>query len=247
MAKSSALRKKDLTGVTVAILAGGLGTRLHSILADRPKVLAKVQGRPFIAYLLDQMVHAGVRYVVLCTGYLGEQIKNEFGDSYKTLYLVYSQEYSPMGTAGALRLALPLFKSDHVLVMNGDSFFNIDMRAFWIWHCARGAEASLLLAKVQDMRQYGRVHLDNNGRVLRFKEKDDKGGPGWINAGIYLIKRHLILTIPANRAVSLEKEMFPVWISKGLYGYQSQGRFLDIGTPEAYAAAEQFFIEGKNL
>ena len=109
-------------GVTAAILAGGLGTRLRSVVKDRPKVLAEIRGVPFLTYLLDQLAAAGVRDVVLCTGYMGEQVRSAFGDSYGGMCLSYSQESSPLGTAGALRLALPLFKSSSVLVMNGDSF-----------------------------------------------------------------------------------------------------------------------------
>ena len=240
---------QDLASVTAAILAGGLGTRLRSVVADRPKVLAEIRGRPFLAYLLDQLADAGVRTIVLCTGYLGEQVRAAFGDSYGNLCLLYSQESSPLGTAGALRLALPLFKpglseanvSDPVLVMNGDSFCEVNLRAFWAWHCARGADATLLLTRMPDTKRYGRVHVDADGLVLSFDEKGDKGGPGWINAGIYLLNRRLLLTIPASGAVSLEQEMFPAWIGLGLYGYRSEGRFLDIGTPEAYNTAEQFF------
>jgi NDP-sugar pyrophosphorylase family protein len=232
---------QDLAGVTAAILAGGLGTRLRPVVANRPKVLAEIRERPFLAYLLDQLAGAGIRHVVLCTGYLGEQVRTVFGDSYSSLRLIYSQESSPLGTAGALRLALPLFESDSVLVMNGDSFCQANLRAFWAWHCARGADATLLLTKVPDTRRYGRVQVDENGLVLRFDEKGDKDGPGWINAGIYLLNHRLLLTIPASGAVSLEREMFPTWIGRGLYGYRSEGRFLDIGTPEAYALAEQFF------
>jgi NDP-sugar pyrophosphorylase family protein len=92
-----------------------------------------------------------------------------------------------------------------------------------------------------DTKRYGRVHVDVKGRVLGFDEKADKSEPGWINAGIYLLNRPLLLTIPADCAVSLEQEMFPAWIGRGLYGYRSKGRFLDIGTPEAYVLAEQFF------
>ena len=268
---------QDLASVTAAILAGGLGTRLRSVVADRPKVLAEIRGRPFLAYLLDQLAAAGVRTVVLCTGYLGEQVRAAFGDSYNSLSLVYSQESSPLGTAGALRLALPLFKAETVLVMNGDSFCETDLRAFWAWHQARGANATLLLTKVPDTKRYGRVDVDDDGRVLRFDEKDDKREPGWINGGIYLLNRRLLLTIPseskialrglcatcgcfprfwsgsddpgraktdlpipASEAVSLEREVFPAWIDRGLYGYRSEGRFLDIGTPKAYAAAERF-------
>lgn len=232
---------QDLANTTAAILVGGLGTRLRSVVADRPKVLAEVRGRPFLVYLLDQLAGVGIRYVVLCTGYLGEEVRTAFGDSYGSLRLVYSQEPSPLGTAGALRLALPLFKSDSVLVMNGDSFCSVDLRAFWTWHCVRDADATLLLTRMPNTRRYGQVYVDDNGRVLGFDEKSDKCRPGWINAGTYLIKQDLLRPIPTGRSVSIEKEMFPSWIDRGLYGYRSEGRFLDIGTPEAYTAAEQFF------
>ena len=232
---------QDLAIVTVAILAGGLGTRLRSVVADRPKVLAEVQGRPFLAYLLDQVAAAGVRYVVLCTGYLGEQIRAVFGDVYGGLDLAYSQEPESLGTAGALRLGLPLFKSDPVLIMNGDSFCEVNLRAFWAWHCSRGADATLVLNDMPDTKRYGRVHVDADGVVVSFDEKGGESGPGWINAGIYLLSRPLLLTIQTSGVVSLEREVFPAWISRGLNGYPNEGRFLDIGAPEAYAVAEQFF------
>jgi NDP-sugar pyrophosphorylase family protein len=182
-----------------------------------------------------------VNVVVLCTGYLGEQVRAAFGDCYGSLHLLYSQEASPLGTAGALRLALPLFDSDPVLVMNGDSFCDADLERFWEWHCARSADATLLLAEVPDTTRYGCVYVNNTGVVLGFEEKNHKGGPGWINAGVYLLTRRLLETIPENGAVSLERDMFPAWIGRRLCGYQSRGRFLDIGIPEAYAFADEFF------
>lgn len=227
--------------MTAVILAGGLGTRLQSVVADRPKVLAEIRGRPFLAYLLDQLAAFDLRRIVLCTGYLGEQVQAAFGDTYRCLRLLYSQELSPLGTAGALRLALPLFESNPVLVMNGDSFCETDLRTFWSRHNRRDADGTLLLAEVRDTKRYGRVDIDNDGRVLHFNEKGGRGGPGWINAGIYLLNHCLLLTIPAGVRASLEREMFPAWIGQGLHGYRSEGRFLDIGTPEAYAMAEQFF------
>jgi NDP-sugar pyrophosphorylase family protein len=172
---------------------------------------------------------------------MGEQVQAMFGATYGGLYLAYSQEESPLGTAGALRLALPLLASDPVLILNGDSFCDMDLHAFWRWYDARETAGALLLHKTFDTTRYGRVRVDNDGRVLRFDEKSDHGGPGWMNAGIYLLSRRLLLTIPMRRAVSLEREMFPAWIGRGLYSYCSEGRFLDIGIPEAYATAEQFF------
>lgn len=232
----------DLGQCTAAILAGGLGTRLRSVVADRPKVMAEVRGRPFLAYLLEQLAQAGFKHTVLCTGYLGEQVKATFGDTYSSLHLQYSQESSPLGTAGALQLVLPLFQSEQVLVINGDSFCNANLSDFWAWyHAKKDAEAALLLTQVPDTKRYGRVQVEPSGQVLKFEEKGDTEGAGWINAGIYLLERRLLSTIPKSRAVSLETEMFPDWIGQGLYGYCSQGRFLDIGTPESYAIADNFF------
>ena len=227
--------------VTAAILAGGLGTRLRPTVADRPKVLAEISGRPFLTFLFDQLLHAGIRRVVLCTGYLGEQVRAAFGDSYGSLRLFYSQETLPLGTAGALRLALPLLGSESVLVMNGDSYCHMDLPAFWAWHCGRRAAASLALTQLRDTGRYGRVEIDAQGEVLNFDEKGNGTEPGWVNAGVYLIERSSLLTIPAKGVVSLERDVFPTWIGYGLYGYRTKGRFLDIGTPEDYAEAQGFF------
>lgn len=232
---------RDLKDVTAAILAGGMGIRLRSVVADRPKVLAEVGGRPFIAYLLDQLTTAGIRRVIVCTGHLGTQVQEMFGDTYGDLRVVYSHEPVPLGTAGALRLALPLLRSDPVLVMNGDSYCQVDLGAFWTWHRERAAEASLLLAEVPDTQRYGRVLVDATGRVLSFVEKGDGHGAGWINAGVYVLSHRVPETIPGDHAVSLEEEVFPAWIGRGLYGCRSNGRFVDIGTPHSYAVADEWF------
>jgi NDP-sugar pyrophosphorylase family protein len=232
---------RKLTDITAVILAGGLGTRLRSVLADRPKVLAEVNGRPFLAYLLDQIVEAGVRSVVICTRHKGEQVRSALGEAHRDARLLYSQEPAPLGTAGALRYARPLLQSDPILVLNGDSYCDTSLIDFFHWHQAQNANATLLLTEVPDTQRYGRVQIDESGRVLRFEEKGGAGGAGWISAGVYLIQRPLLETIPADRAVSIEREMFPAWIGRGLYGYGRWSRFLDIGTPEAYAVAAQFF------
>jgi len=236
----------DPTVCTAAILAGGLGTRLRAVVSDRPKVLAEVQERPFLAYLLQHLARSGIKSAVLCTGYIGEQIKTAFGDTFGSMRLLYSQETSQLGTAGALRLALPQIQSNSVLIVNGDSFCDANLSDFWAWREAKGAEAALLLTQVSDTRRYGRVEVNADWRVLKFEEKGGREGSGWINAGIYLLDRSLLLTIPEGMPVSLERDMFPAWMERGLYGYGNQGRFLDIGTPESYALAEKFF-EGMKL
>ena len=231
----------ELSQVTAVILAGGFGTRLRSVVPDRQKVIAEVKERPFLVYLFEQLSTAGIQFAVVCTGHLGEQVKSTIGDSYGGIHITFSQESSPLGTAGAVCAALPLITSDTVLVMNGDSYFDMDLREFREWYCERKAHAALSLTKVPDTKRYGCVHLEENGRIVSFEEKNEAGGAGWINAGIYLFERSVLETIPAGRPVSMEKEMFPAWISTGLYGFRSSGTFIDIGTPDSYQRAKRFF------
>jgi D-glycero-alpha-D-manno-heptose 1-phosphate guanylyltransferase len=177
---------------------------------------------------------------VLCTGHLGEKIEQAFGKQYRKLQISYSRETRPLGTGGALRLALPHLLSDPVLVMNGDSFCATGLTSFWDWHSARGSQATMLLAEVPNTERYGSVKIDPDGAVTHFVEKKHSGS-GLINAGVYLLSRQIIQSISGDTAVSLEHDVFPALMSHGLYGYQEQGRFLDIGTPEDFAAGEQFF------
>ncbi len=231
-----------LEKVTAAILAGGLGTRLRSRIADRPKVLAPVHGRPYLTYLLHQLADAGVRSVVLLTGYLADQIRSAFGDSYAGLRLMYSLESSPLGTAGALRQALPHLLSPTILLLNGDSYCEAPLADFQNFHSRRAADISLVLTRLEDCSRYGRVQLASDSRVLCFEEKTQAGGPGWINAGIYLIQRELVEEIPPGRPTSLERDLFPGWVArKSFCGFPCTGQFLDIGTPESYAQSETFF------
>jgi NDP-sugar pyrophosphorylase family protein len=228
--------------VTAAILAGGLGTRLRPRVADRPKVLAPVHGRPFLTYLLDQLAAASLREVVLLTGHGAEQVRGALGDSYAGLRLVHSAEPSPLGTAGAVRWALPLFSAETVLLLNGDSYCDVALGAFHQFHRRRASSASLVLARVRDASRFGQVRLMGSERVRRFEEKGAAGGAGWINAGIYLLDRALLEAIPAGRPASLERDLLPAWVAGGgVHGFRSAGRFLDIGTPESYAEAEDFF------
>jgi NDP-sugar pyrophosphorylase family protein len=125
--------------------------------------------------------------------------------------------------------------------MNGDSFCDFDLDALCRSHLSRHATATIVLTQVADRARYGRVDIDSAGRVKSFEEKAATHGPGWINAGVYLFDPCLFLSIPPNESVSLERQVFTSWIDKGLFAYFSHGRFLDIGTPESYGAAEHFF------
>jgi D-glycero-alpha-D-manno-heptose 1-phosphate guanylyltransferase len=223
------------------VLAGGLGTRLRHVVADRPKVLADVAGRPFLTRVLDQLVPAGVGSVVLSTGYMAQMIEPKIGAQYRGLPIRYSREDEPLGTAGALRLALDKTRSDPLLALNGDSYCDVDIRELCAFHGEKRARATLLLTKVEDTSRFGSVETDANGAVIRFEEKGGASAPGWINAGVYCLAREVISGIPLGRAVSMEHEVFPTLIGTGLYGFGVRGAFIDIGTPHSYAEAERFF------
>ena len=173
-------------GPTAIILAGGLGTRLRESVSDRPKVLAEVCGRPYLAFLLDQMVDAGVRSIVLCTGYMGELVEEAFGASYRGARLDYSLEPEPLGTGGALALALErgLVATTPTIVLNGDSYCDVDVRAYLAWAAETGARSALVLKEVDDASRYGRVEVGDGDALVSFREKEEGSGAGWINAGI---------------------------------------------------------------
>ena len=227
--------------VTAAILAGGLGTRLRSVVADRPKVLVPVGGRPYLAYLLDQLAAAAVREVVLLTGHEASQVRDALGDTHAGLSLVYSAEPAPLGTGGAIRHALPHLSAPMVLLLNGDSYCDVDLEAFARFHRSESAGGSLVLIRVPDASRYGQVRLGRTGRVVRFEEKGATRGPGWVSAGVYLLDRALVAEVQPG-PLSLERDLLPRWVAEGrVRGFRCGGRFLDIGTPQSYALAEQFF------
>jgi len=232
------------SSINAVILVGGLGTRLQRVVNDRPKVMALVNGRPFLTYILDQINNAGLKDVILCVGYMGKYIESEIGLTYRNLSVRYSYEYEPLGTGGALRNANDHIDSNTILIMNGDSYCQYNLDEYWSFHEQNNAFASILLAFVSDSGRYGHISINDQHHILSFEEKGSFTGPGWINAGIYLINREIISEIPDKRFVSLEKEIFPSVIGKELYGFINDGRFLDIGTPEDFANAGLFL---KNL
>ncbi len=183
----------------------------------------------------------GVRKAVICTGYMADKIQECFGDAYDSLEIIYSREDEPLGTGGALRLALPYLSSEIILVMNGDSYIDTDLSIYVDWFSEREREAAVLLTCVDDTSRYGSVKINKNKIIASFEEKCDNPGSGWINAGIYLLRKSLIASIPAEKFYSLECDLFPQLSGKELYGFCSEGRFIDIGIPESYTAAQDFF------
>jgi D-glycero-alpha-D-manno-heptose 1-phosphate guanylyltransferase len=226
--------------IAALILAGGYGTRLNSVIADRPKVLAVVKGRPFLSYLLDQLSTVTVKSVIICSGYKGEMIVEAFQYRYKDKELIYSQEQNPLGTAGALKLALERCSAEHLMVMNGDSYCDADISSFLKWHHVKHSDCSILLTYMENARRFGFVKINDDGKIEGFEEKGQEKS-GWINAGVYIMRRDIIAALPSNRMVSLENEVFPHLTGRRFYGYKSYGAFIDIGTPDSYRQASEFF------
>ncbi|HKM53107.1 MAG TPA: sugar phosphate nucleotidyltransferase [Isosphaeraceae bacterium] len=234
-----------MVDVPALILAGGLGTRLEGVVTGIPKVLAPVRGRPFLSYLLHQVQAAGVREVVLCTGYRADQVFKTFGTRHEELSLRYSSESRPLGTAGAIRQAIGLVEAERLLVLNGDSYIHNPLEEFHRWHLARESSfpGSLLLTWTENSARFGTVELGPRAAIRSFHEKRGLSQAGWINGGVYLLRRSLLESIPPNRVISLENQVFPDWIRFGLGGYTTRARFIDIGTPESYAEAGSVMAE----
>ena len=236
------MSSKPLSTISILILCGGFGKRLQPIVSDRQKVLADVTGKPFITFILEQISDAGGENVILCSGYMGNQIKSFFGKKYKSLSLQYLKEREPLGTAGAIRHALDVIKSDTLVVFNGDSYCDINPQDLLAWHFEKKSSCTLTLVKMQDASRYGCVNFDINYRVTSFSEKNLDKKNGWINAGIYCMNRQLIAGLPENRNVSLEKDLFPSLISKKFHSFPQDAKFIDIGTPDSYKEAAKFFM-----
>ena len=219
------------------ILAGGLGTRLRSRLTDLPKVMAPVAGRPFLSILLDQLRAAGCARVILSVGHLRQTILDAFRDDYQGMPLAYAIEETPLGTGGAIRLALAQVREASALVLNGDTYVNLDFAAMHAQH-APGDAMSMAVTEVPDTARYGGV-LVEHGRVSGFVEKG-RAGPGWINAGVYVIARAFPWPVALPERFSFETDLLVPFVDRlrpAAYAYT--GYFLDIGVPEDLDRAQQ--------
>ena len=239
MKKIEGNRHISTGNVRAFVLCGGQGTRLRSVVADRPKSMALISGTPFLQLLLDRLRCQGVADVILGTGYMAEKIESYFGSGNKlAMRIRYSREHEPRGTGGALKLAEPLI-SDPVLVLNGDSYVEWSLDPMLELFRAKDADIVVVLQAVADVTRYGSVALDHDGRVTEFIEKGIRTGPGLINAGVYLLRKQIVRHLPAGTTISLEREVFPRLLDRGVYGLISTGLFIDIGIPQDLKRAQR--------
>jgi D-glycero-alpha-D-manno-heptose 1-phosphate guanylyltransferase len=224
--------------VRAFVLCGGQGTRLRPVLADRPKSMALISGTPFLQLLLDRLRCQGVDDVILGTGYMAEKIESYFGSGSKlAMRIRYSREHEPLGTGGALKLAEPLV-SDPVLVLNGDSYVEWSLNPILELFRTRNADLVLVLYATEEVSRYGSVALDRDGRITQFIEKGSRAGPGLINAGVYLLRKKIVHELPAGSAISLETDVLPRLLNRGVYGLVCPGPFIDIGIPNDFKRAQ---------
>ena len=230
-----ALAKRKGPAVQAVILAGGLGTRLRAMLGNGNKPMAAVAGKPFLEYLVLQLKRHGINQATLCVGYRGEIVQRYFGSgAHCCVDISYSFEEDLRGTAGALKVAQPAVQSDTFIILNGDSFFDIDLNALIAYHHQKKALATIALAKVLDTRPFGAVETASDGAIVGFLEKGQQRGIGLVNAGIYVFQHDILDRIPDGCPVSLETDVFPQLIGQRFYGMHCTGYFVDIGVPEAY-------------
>lgn len=220
----------------VLILAGGLGTRFRPVFSDRPKALAPVHGEPFLTLILKRLAAQGIQDIVIGTGYLAPQIESYFGNGEALgLRIRYSVEERPVGTGGAVRLALPQLTSPF-LVMNGDTLVDADLQALLTEHTFRAADLSIACVRSRPNEARGTLILGPDHRVASFAEKNAEIPGRHVNAGIYVFEERVIAGYPVNQSLSLELEVFPQAVAAGLrvFGVEVAKGFHDIGTPEGY-------------
>jgi mannose-1-phosphate guanylyltransferase len=229
------------------VLAGGEGTRLRPLTYTTPKPVLPLAGRPFLSFMLDWLRHHGVAEAILSCGFRSDDVRGVLGDIYQGMRLRYVVEEEPLGTAGPVRRALDEgLLEDRLFVLNGDVLTDMDLTAELAFHEECRAAATLALVAVDDTSSYGVVPTDAEGRVEAFLEKTGDAVPtNRINAGAYVIERKVAETIPSGRAVSFEREVFPRLVGEDLYGWEADGYWIDIGTPDRYLEATYDLLSGR--
>jgi mannose-1-phosphate guanylyltransferase len=228
------------------ILVGGAGTRLRPLTSTVPKPVVPLVDRPFISFMIEWLRGHGVDDVIMACGFLATSVRNVLGDgSAMGVRLRFVEEPDPRGTAGALKFAEPML-DERFLMLNGDVLTDIDLSAQIAQHLQTGAVATLALVGVPDPAAYGLVRLAEDRSVEAFVEKpsSDAIDTNLISAGAYVLEREVLELIPPERNVSIEREVWPRLIGKGLFGYPAKGYWLDIGSPERYLQGTFDIIEG---
>ena len=227
------------------ILAGGLGTRLRSAVPDLPKCMAPVSGKPFLSFVIDYLRMQGIQRIIFSLGYKSESIIDYLNEAYPTLDYAYVVEDQPLGTGGAIHLALQQAKTDQVLVTNGDTLFKIKLDEMATFHQQQDADCTLALKPMQEFERYGVVAINDNGQITSFKEKQYYQ-QGFINGGVYLLNKKRFLQLSFPTVFSFEKDYLEKYTDiLKLCGSVQNGYFIDIGIPEDFEKAQSELMAEK--
>jgi D-glycero-alpha-D-manno-heptose 1-phosphate guanylyltransferase len=225
----------------VIVLAGGIGTRLKSVIADVPKPMADINNKPFLEYILNYLLEREIKKVILSVGYKYKIIQKYFGDKYNEINLIYSIEEEPLGTGGGIKLALEKAESRNVFVINGDSIFLIDLKDLLQYHLSKNANITIALKQMHNFNRYGAVKLDHHNRIIEFSEKKHQI-TGYINGGVYIIERNIFENLGLPKKFSFENDFLGKEINKkNIFGKIIDSYFVDIGLPEDYERLKREF------
>lgn len=228
------------------ILCGGKGKRLKKITGKVPKPMASIGKRPFLDIVICHLRRLGFKRFVLGVGYGADFIKKYYSkNKIPGVEVVFSKETKPLGTGGALKKAGRLIKSKVFLVINGDSFSDFNPREFIRFYRQKKASALILLRKMENSNDYGLVSVNPRSEVVFYNEKASKNWRGFINSGVYLFSKKIFSMMPGKPVFSLEYDFFPSIVGRGFYGYKGSGFFIDIGTPDRYLKAKEYFLKNK--
>lgn len=220
------------------ILAGGFGTRLASVVTDVPKPMAPVAEQPFLKYIVEDLINQGIKKIIIAVCYKKECIMDYFKDNYKGIEIEYSIEDHPLKTGGAIKQALEKCKNDKVFVINGDTYFEVDLCDMSNFSQQYNSNVVIAVRRMLEFSRYGQVVIQDN-KIEMFKEKE-YCTDGLINGGIYLLSRKILEDYPVM--FSLEDDFFPkILENEKIFAYESKGYFIDIGVPEDYLKAQEYF------
>lgn len=226
----------------VLILAGGRGRRFRSIRQGLPKTMLDINGRPFVEYIIEELRKHGLKEFVFCLHDKASLIRDYFEEKKDDLTYLFSLEREARDTGGAIKLAEKFIKEDDFVVVNGDTYLDVDIKEMFNFHQQKKSLVTIALTKVDDVSQRGLVKLGEDDKIELFVEKlTNLHIDGWVNAGLYILKSKVLDLIAKNTPVSLEKELFPSLLVLGrpIYGFKTQGKFIDITTIVDYQRAKQ--------
>jgi len=229
----------------VIILAGGLGTRLRNVVQNVPKPMANINGKPFLEYLLNYLAFYNIEHVILAVGHKSNVIKKHFKNRFKDILITYSEEKELLGTGGAIKQSLEFTDSEDVLILNGDTFFDVDLKNFYQLHKDKNSNLTLALKEMKNFDRYGVIEIDNTYKITAFLEKKYRN-KGLINGGIYLLNKEFFQSLNLPKKFSFEKDFMEKYYKDfQFYGMPFFSYFIDIGIPEDYEKAKRDFKEFK--